>query len=567
MLKNYAITLHNKEDMESLINDLEQSKIVERSLLPKIKKINGRGLLYQITLDESNIIKNDSRVKSVELLDIIREGIQPTYTQTANWNKAQTSSSSHRNWGLYRCVLEDNISGWGSNSNSNQIATFDTSGTGRNVDVIIIDGHFNPAHPEMLENEDGTGNSRVNQINWWDYTSQAVELDDDFYPGYSGTYVYTPYIDGLSASRTSNNNHGMHVAGTVAGNRQGWAKKSNIYNINPYATNANVDQFFAFIMWDYIRAFHLNKPINPITGRRNPTICNGSYGTVWNFPFNYGSISTGSITSVNYRGVNYTPSGATFTPAELENFGIYWVTGGTFANTAQTSSYSDAIAADIEQAIEDGIIVVASAGNNYGMIIDVPGGPDYDNYFVATLNGTNYDWYYNRGSAPGSAPGVICVGAIGSLSDESKANFSSTGPRVDIFAPGQNILSSVLQQTSQDTGFTDARNPSYRNAKNSGTSMSSPQVAGVLACLLETYPRMTAEQALNFVVSRCKTGRITDTAGGITDQTALKGAENRYLFYQPERSSTGAIYPNEKYGLRTSQGQVFPRSRIYRYGS
>jgi subtilisin family serine protease len=350
----------------------------------------------------------------------------------------------------------------------------------------------------------------------------------------------------------------MHAAGTVAGNRQGWAKKASIYNINPYSSNTNVDQFWGFIMWDYIRAFHKNKPINPITGRRNPTICNGSYGSVIEFP----SIRTGPITEIFYRGTTYTPSGATFTDAQLENFGIFVPQPGV----AETPFYSESIAADIEDAIADGIIVVASAGNSYSYV-DVPGGIDYDNYFLAEFDGIEYAWYFNRGTSPAAVPGVICVGAIGSLVDESKAVFSNTGPRIDIFAPGQNITSSVLQATSQDPAFLDPRNPSFRNAKNSGTSMSSPQVAGVLACFLETYPRMTPDQALDFIVTKSKKGVITDTNGGITDDTALNGAENRYLFYLPERPTDGTMYPKENYGLRTSQGQVFPRSRIYRYGS
>jgi len=560
MFNNYAITLHNKEDVESFISDLEQGKIIERSVLPKVKKLDGKGLIYQISIEEVDIIKQDHRVKAIESLDVINNLIQPFYTQTANWNKASTSNSTHRNWALYRCVLENNIPNWGSNGTPSQIATFETSGTGRNVDVVIIDGHFNPSHPEMGVNEDGTGGTRVNQINWFSYTAQAVELDDDGLSGYSGTYTYTPYLPGGAGSE--DNNHGMHVAGTVAGNRQGWAKQSSVYNINPYGSNTNVDQFWGFIMWDYIRAFHRNKPINPITGRKNPTICNGSYGSVVRFPFNYGSFTTGPITQIYYRGTTYTPSGATFTDAQLENFGIFVRSPGV----AETPFYSDSIASDIEDAIADGIIVVGAAGNSRS-IVDVPGGVDYDNYFLATFNGIQSLWYFNRGTAPAAVPGVICVGAIGPLVNESKAIFSNTGPRIDIFAPGQNITSSVLQATGQDSGFTDSRNPSFRNAKNSGTSMSSPQITGVLACFLETYPRMTSSQALDFIVTKSKKDVITNTNGGITDDTALNGAENRYLFYLPERLTNGAVFPNEKYGLRSSQGQVFPRSRIYRYGS
>ena len=41
----------------------------------------------------------------------------------------------------------------------------------KDVDAVIVDGHVNPDHPEFAVNVDGTGGSRVNQFNWFQYKS------------------------------------------------------------------------------------------------------------------------------------------------------------------------------------------------------------------------------------------------------------------------------------------------------------------------------------------------------------------------------------------------------------
>jgi len=125
-----------------------------------------------------------------------------------------------------------------------------------------------------------------------------------------------------------------------------------------------------------------------------------------------------------------------FTLSQLENYGIMQTNGfGPYRDAA--------IDADVEDAVEDGIIFVASAGNN-GFKIDVASGQDYNNYYVD--NGEII--YYHRGSSPGNShPDMICVGSLGSFSQESKFLTSNTGPGVDLYAPGTNIVSSVYDST------------------------------------------------------------------------------------------------------------------------
>jgi cell wall-associated protease len=79
------------------------------------------------------------------------------------------------------------------------------------------------------------------------------------------------------------------------------------------------------------------------------------------------------------------------------------------------------------------------------------------------------------------APNIITIGAsTGGPDSLLAASFSNYGQkRVDVFAPGQNVYSTI---------------PGNKYASYSGTSMASPVVAGIAALILEYYPDLTAEQ-------------------------------------------------------------------------
>jgi hypothetical protein len=556
MLEEYVITLKNRNDLEEFYKDMETLRATayncmpERAVSCKQRRPISRNTHYLLTADEAEQLRQDPRILAVMPVKLEIAAIKPLYTQTGNFDKSATDRATDVNWGLLRCIEGLQRTNWGSNGTANQSASIQFNASGKHVDVVIIDGHIDPAHPEYAVNPDGSGGTRVIQLNWFNLNNSADLLDDDNAALLSSNYVYTPYIGGTGL--TGDNNHGAHVAGTVAGNTQGWARSANIYNINPYGTNPNT--LAQLIMWDYIRAFHLNKAVNPETGRKNPTICNGSYGSSFIHPFDYGSFTTGPITRVTYRGVTVGDGVTALTNQQLLDNGIY-ASGGV----AEIPFYIPSVAADIEDAIEDGIIVVASAGNEYQKI-DVVGGVDYNNTYQATIDGFNYTLPYHRGTTPGAVPGVICVGAVGSTVNETKAVFSNCGPRIDVYAPGQNINSG-----KHSGGVADPRNTSYTLDKISGTSMSSPQVCGVLACALEIYPNMTPAQAMNYIKTYGKNGQMTDTGGGASDVTSLQGSDNRYLFAKKERPDNGKSVPNHNYFIRPSSGAVYPRTRIKRY--
>jgi hypothetical protein len=267
--------------------------------------------------------------------------------------------------------------------------------------------------------------------------------------------------------------------------------------------------------------------------------------TIWEMKFFEASPNTIQIhvvSNANYRGE--------FTDLELINNGL------KVTPTLNPLRNSD-VDADIADAIDDGIIFVGSSGNN-GLKVDTSTGADYPNYVV--VNGLPV--YYNRGSSPSTShPDVICVGSVDSASTETKAVDSNTGPRVDIYAPGRNVISGVFDGTGSINDTVTEGGGVYQ--KRSGTSMACAQVTGMLALALEAYPKMTPGEAKNFVTKFAR-ATITDTEGGYDDNTSLQNGNNRFAYYRKERQDSGMLIPKTVLYVRPDSGAVFPRPQIRR---
>lgn len=544
-MEEYIVTVKKGTDLDQFYDDMETSGgceyIPEREVECSNRRPISRNTEYILTSEEAETIKNDSRVLDVLPKTILNKLIvRPCWSQTSSdFDKSGTSASTNVNWALYRCTNGSQVSNWGSNGTVDQSSTIITTSSGKNVDVVIVDGHLDPSHPEFAVNPDGTGGTRVVQYDWYQH---LIELGF----GNNGNYIY-PTGSGLL---NNDDNHGMHVAGTVAGNTQGWARDANIYNISPYISNPNVYGYSYY--FDLIRAWHNSKSINPITGRKNPTILNNSWGVSYLVP------RASGIISINYRGTNYTPP---FTDAQLRSYGMV----DFDATYAYAPAWIISSIADIEDCVDDGIIFVAGSGND-SMKIDTEGGLDYNNRFIEY----GFNYYYHRGSWNSAATRIdngnerlsVCVGATSALVNESKATFSNCGPRIDVYAPGVNIISPLHTSGGGATLVNDSRNSSYKLGKYQGTSMASPQVCGVLACLLEQYPNMNQADIHEYLNQHSTKDQITSTSGGYTDNTDLQGSENRHLFYKKERFENGLVNPRFTYSNRkpSQNGLKYPRT-------
>ena len=296
--KEYIVSVNNFQDLESIYDELEtQGKTppnleLTRSVDCLHRRPTSRNTHYLLADWEADALKNDSRIKSVTLAPHylgIKAGTTDVQT-SSNWDKSSSTSSVMKNWGLLRCVDGLQAVNWGgtgyqgngANITPSRSDSINLTQTGRNVDVVICDENgivWN--HPEYAVNADGTGGTRSVQYNWYQHNAEIGN-------GTNGTYVY------------GTGSHSTHVAGTVAGNTQGWARSSNIYNL--YYDTGNPGNFS--YVFDYIRAFHRNKTINNATGRKNPTIVNNSWGQSI-FPSEWAFTD---ITAVTHRGTRYTPN-------------------------------------------------------------------------------------------------------------------------------------------------------------------------------------------------------------------------------------------------------------------
>jgi hypothetical protein len=177
--------------------------------------------------------------------------------------------------------------------------------------------------------------------------------------------------------------------------------------------------------------------------------------------------------------------------------------------------------------------VLVGAAGNYSQTIDVPGGPDYNNYFT-NRDGVNI--YYMRGGSPTATPGVILVGGVDSDAHsgtlEQKGTYSESGPRVDIWAPGTNIISSTSNTNTMGATATYPSDTNYKIASISGTSMASPNIVGVVAQLLQLHPDYTPAQIRALLIADStpdalySTGLLTD----YSDLRSLHGSANRFVY-------------------------------------
>lgn len=557
--KEYVVTCKDFDDLDSLYDDMETPGgnlyIPDRVVDLVHRRSISRNTHYMLTDEEAELVRQDARVIACELAPRLR-GLKavPFWEQTGRFSKNDnhTYTNTSKNWGLYRIITGNTVANWGTDGTEDIDIQepIRTTSSGRNVDVVIVDAHINPDHPEFAVFPDGTGGSRVNQFNWFQYSADLGNETPETY-----TYSAIGWV-----GPGGNSNHGTHVAGTVAGNTQGWARNANIYNMAFQDALSGVDDW-STLLWDYLRTFHLTKPINPNTGRRNPTITNHS----WGFSLFAGGWWIGNLNSVTYRGqtVLRTSYGTELLWRNaLRGRGVpVWATNGTNWFIVAQPGRDAATEADIQDAINDGVIIISAAGNSR-WCCSSDGDDDFDNAYLLS-NGVSLN--HSRGSTPAAADNVICVGSIGSLQNESKSNFSNWGPRVDIWAPGSDIISCVFDDTA-DTEFgittlEDPRDADFRIGSIDGTSMASPQVCGVIACLAETEQNLTQAEALDYLV-KSSLDEVGDLGGNPNlNNTNFGNSNNRYLFMKRKRSISGSLQKTT-YKNRNSDtsGVKYPRT-------
>lgn len=413
--------------------------------------LSDRNLKADINLDELLALRSCPDVLQVERVAemLIRTKPRLSGSDSINPILSATVNSTHDNWGLEYCAQ-----GLGS-------TVYKYSHEGQGVDVVIIDSGIDTAHAEF---EDGSNVSRIQQIEW---EAGMLAAKPNFY--------------------TDQNGHGTHVAGTVAGKTQGWAKDARIYSMKIFDTDAYTNSLTALQL---VRAWH-NAKSGADAGR--PTIVNNSWAYSSEYPANYPDVAL--------RGLQH--------PVRVAS-----------------------VDAELDSMTTDGIIVVGAAGNESHYVAD-PSDPDYNDYYLTDINinwvaeddpDAYYAYYYKR-LTPGGTASSLCVASMGESSKTEPSWFTNKGTAVDIWAPGRNIQSAKV-----GGGF----------QKMSGTSMASPQVAGIAAVYLSMFPTTTPAEFKQYLADF----GASDVTGNLDNSINLTAHSLYNALYQKQGGEWKSVKPN-----------------------
>lgn len=163
-------------------------------------------------------------------------------------------------------------------------------------------------------------------------------------------------------------------------------------------------------------------------------------------------------------------------PVSVISQGIYYAVdkGASVINLSLGSDTPSATLDDaVKYAYDHNVDVVAAAGNQ----------PD-------------------AAAFPASYPQTISVGATTNAGDNT-AGFSSRVSRVDLAAPGVDILTTYWQPNTGDDW-----------AVGTGTSFSTPMVSGTIALMRSIDPTLTVEQVRSILVSTAKKSLISYQGAG-----------------------------------------------------
>jgi subtilisin family serine protease len=202
----------------------------------------------------------------------------------------------------------------------------------------------------------------------------------------------------------------------------------------------------------------------------------------------------------------------------------------------------------------------------YWGIVFTSGGPGVadDEDFNSTLDSFTID---------SSGRGTFTVPIVADLLTEGVETF--TVGVYDAFDPLSRPLRPIATtdpitiadtSTGQVPPGYDSRNLNYFKGIFGGTSAACPHVAGIIACALETYPNMTAAQALSYIQTYADHGLLRDRPLNtdyeadqwLNDEHILFNGPNMHVRYQPN-IRPNQVHPVIGHQSRPLIGAVYPR--------
>jgi len=580
----YWDTIHN-----ALIVDSNEDGIPDRKVTCSDTKEHSptRGT-YLLTHEEADEIAKHPQVKWIELSPKDHPNSYPEprpvtkrfrknvkiyrNLPTTSFSISPTSAEENRtNWAVRRVGLQTNGDGWPNTFGTQVSPTFSDikySLTGKNVDVVIQDSGVLQYHPEFLDDD---GISRVRDIildgpyyidpnyfisnsltytkpdgrigittsaahNWWENSSNrsgsfssvgTISVPDAY------TVANSLGIGGTSHTMTSS--HGTGCAGLAAGKNFGLAFESNIWNMSMVASPTLMSTEASY---DALKIFHQHKPINTATGRKNPTVVNGSWGY-------YGAFNSGTTVTYKFKGSTGSFTGYSITDTGAQAYAYGLSAGSTYNRTFSTSSRSHSIDAAASEMIDAGVIFVVAAGNDNQRLGVGANDVQKNDYFTSLVSGNDHrgtslfpsgtlpigsrDYLHPQGVGFNTSTDfhpVICVGAMDDTIEQSyagyehelyaemKASYSNNGPGIDVWAPADETLSAGFRAANGDRLGSETNyaryNSNFVDRYFNGTSAASPVVAGSVALFLESKPDATSGDVKKFLNTQGSVGVSTD---------------------------------------------------------
>ena len=616
-LKKYTIKVKSPEYWEEihdlLCHETHEENIPDRVVTCWNDKLHSptRGT-FILHGSEVELLKNDSRIDWIELSPQDNPDAYPKPSPaTYRWGKQvkiyrdldssgipvtnpTIAELDRTTWSTKRVAISTNGDFWnnvtGNPPAKNTDLTYDMDG--KHVDIIIHDSGVLQYHPEFM---DENGQSRVRDIvldgpfyidpeyfitneltyikpdgrtgittasaeAWWENganrSAQFASIGTVLIPA---TYTVARSMgDSLNGSNSLTSGHGTACAGLSAGKNFGLAFRANIWNMPGISDNVGMG---IEENYDLMKLFHKYKPINPITGRKNPTIVNGS----WGYQAAFGSSNT---VGYSFRGSTgtFTGNAAVTNQITAMKEGLNNQVGGAYKSWSSSARSNSTDTASAEM-IAEGVIYVAAAGNNNQRLGIGANDPDRNNYMEdeyfgagdSRFGGINCpcnhrDWMNPQGIGFDSETDfhpVICVGAmddsINTDSSERKASYSNNGPGIDVWAPADETLSAGTNGVAGYTDYQRYDNSGFYDCYFNGTSAAAPVVTGVIALYLQSNPTATARDVKNWLVnhgskvvapSEYQDVTSDDSQTGYwTGSYNMRGAEKRIL-YNPFTNNT-----------------------------
>lgn len=575
-MKRYTLSVTSPEYWSeihnALIVDSNQDGIPDRQVTCTDSKNHSptRGT-YELTEDEVEEIGAHPHVKWIELSPTDNPEAYPDpslFTKRFRKNVKiyrdldgngppstnPTSAELYRtNWAVKRVGINSNAVSWPNVNGAAAVINNDVSYslTGKNVDIVIHDSGVLQYHPEFMVN----GQSRVNDIvldgpyyidpdyfisnnytytkpdgrtgittasaeSWWENASnRSAAFQSEGTVSILATYTAENALgDNLDGSNGMISGHGTACAGIAAGKYMGLAFESNIWSMPAISDAVGMGIEASY---DLIKIWHRNKPTNTATGRKNPTVVNGSWG------YNAAFYSSSNV-SYRFRGTtgSFTGNAATTNIVTAMKNGLGNSVNGAFKSWS-TSSRSNSTDTAADEMMAEGVIYVAAAGNSRQRLGIGANDPDRLNYMTDAFYGStdprsefptgtvpcnHRDWMNPQGIGFDSATDfhpVICVGSIhdetflfNGILHEYKSSISNTGPGIDVWAPGVYVLAPGTNNVSGYTEYVRVDDNRFYDTDFGGTSAAAPVVSGAVALYMEMNPTATSRQVKEWLNTR-----------------------------------------------------------------